>query len=144
MTPDGPDPSPAPSPGVVLDRLCAALGDWGRLVLEVAPRGDAAALEQIIGGLVDWMGNELLDGWLHLPIPVFERVSQAAEEVFQASRSYLEGVRAEGVLPEPDRAAYESVIRAILERISLLKTGLPNAGCRGTHCHPCNGSRDAE
>jgi hypothetical protein len=69
------------------------------------------------------MGNELLDGWLHLPIPVFERVSQLAEEVFQASQAYLDAVRSGGILAEPVRSGHEGTIRAILDRVRLT----PNA-----------------
>ncbi len=114
----GPHAGPA-----TLHRLCGALEEWGRLVLDVAPGGDAAALEQVIGGLVDWMGNELLDGWLHLPIPLFEAVSEVAEKLFQASQTYLAAVRSGGPLPAADRAPYERAIRTVLEGVAVLRDG---------------------
>ncbi len=119
----------APAGRATLHRLCGALEDWGRLVLEVAPGGDAAALEQVIGGLVDWMGNELLDGWLHLPIPLFEVVSGEAEELFQASQGYLAAVRSGGPLPAAVRARHERAIQAVFAQVAALRQrGLTDAG----------------
>jgi len=100
------------------------LSAWGRLVVEVGASGAAPSLEQVIGGLVEWMGNELMDGWLHLPIPVFETASGLAEELFQVSQAYLAAVRAAGgVLPDAERAVHEARIRGVLERVDGLEAG---------------------
>jgi hypothetical protein len=101
-------------------RLCSALSEWGRLILQCGARGDASVLEQVIGGLVDWMGNELLDGWLHLPIPTFEAVSGLAEELFQASQELLAAVRAGGGPATDPATAPVGRIEAVLDRVKAL------------------------
>ncbi|MEK6717914.1 MAG: hypothetical protein AABZ16_10540, partial [candidate division NC10 bacterium] len=57
-----------------LVRLTRDLDRWGSLFLEIARTKEIPAVEQILGGLVEWMGSDLLDGWLRLPIPLFEEV----------------------------------------------------------------------
>ncbi len=105
-----------------LRRLAGALSRWGRLMLDAARRVDAPAFEQVVGGLVEWMGNELLDGWLHLPIPVFEAMSGLSEELFRAGQGYHAALRAAGpALPEPERAAHEQAIQDVLARVEALE-----------------------
>jgi hypothetical protein len=61
-------------------RLTNDLERWGDLFVRVAREDKVEAAEQILGGLVDWMGNGLIDGWLWLPIPLFARISDLAED----------------------------------------------------------------
>ncbi|HSB73738.1 MAG TPA: hypothetical protein VLT62_30805 [Candidatus Methylomirabilis sp.] len=83
----------------------------------------AAAAEQVLGGLVEWMGNDLIDGWLHLPIPLFEKVSELSEELFRACESYLAWARqAPMPVPEAARQGYEQRLRVVLERVHALAT----------------------
>ena len=104
-----------------LHRLVADLERWGTLFVDVAAAKGGPAAEQILGGLVDWMGNGLIDGWLHLSIPLFERISDLAEELFQACQVYLGrlGAEAQG-LPAEERASYEARIREVLGRVRSL------------------------
>jgi hypothetical protein len=73
------DPSPPavplPASGSALVGLTRDLDRWGTLFLDVARTRETPAVEQVLGGLVEWMGSDLLDGWLRLPIPRFEEVS---------------------------------------------------------------------
>lgn len=105
-------------------RLTDELERWGILFIEVAATKDTAAAEQILGGLVDWMGNGLIDGWLCLPIPLFERISDLAEELFLACQGYLGRLSA---VPPPlsaaERASYEDTVREILSRARALAEG---------------------
>jgi len=71
----------------------------GELFLRVADEDRVPAAEQVLGGLVDWMGNGLLDGWLHLPIPRFEAISDLAEELLQACQTYLARIAAGDARP---------------------------------------------
>ena len=104
-----------------LQRLVGDLERWGTLFVDVAAAKGAPAAEQILGGLVDWMGNGLIDGWLHLPIPLFEGISDLAEELFQACRAYLGRLEAEPEgLSAQDRATHEARIRAVLGRVRAL------------------------
>jgi hypothetical protein len=123
---------PAQPGAEALRRLADALQRWGGLMLDATGRVDAPAFEQVVGGLVEWMGNELLDGWLHLPIPVFEAVSGLAEELFRAGQGYHAALRAVGhALPAGERAAHERVIQDVLARVEALKKRGSGAGGPG-------------
>ena len=118
------DSSPHPlrlTPHEFLLRLGDELERWGTLFIEVAAAKDAAAADQVLGGLVDWMGNGLIDGWLRLPIPLFERISDLTEELFRACQGYLGRLSA---VPPPlsavDRTLHEGAIREILSRVRAL------------------------
>ena len=91
---------------------------WGTVFREVLESKGAAAAEQVLGGLVEWMGNDLMDGWLHLPIPLFEEVSELSEEVFRACEGCPAGARQPG-RRAPD-ATHEGRLRAVLERVRAL------------------------
>lgn len=104
-------------PGESLMRLVDELERWGELFLRLAREDRAPAAEQILGGLVDWMGNGLMEGWLHLPIPLFEEVSNLAEEMLEAFQAYLARVqKAPPPCSAEERASHEAPIRAILAR----------------------------
>lgn len=78
-------------------------------------------MEQILGGLVEWMGSDLLDGWLRLPIPLFEEVSGLSEELFRACEGYLAWIRqAPRAVPDEGRRQHEEVIGGVLERVRSL------------------------
>ena len=105
-------------PEHVLGRLIGDLKRWGALFLEVARSRDHPALEQVLGGLAEWMGNDLIDGWLYLPIPAFEQLSDRSEELFQVCRGYVEQLRrAPAALPEGERRSLEGAIAAVLDRV---------------------------
>lgn len=112
------------SPRESLQRLTQDLNRWGTLFIQVAQKKEAAAVEQILGGLVEWMGSDLLDGWLHLPIPVFEKLSDLSEELFRACEGYLTWLRqAPRPIPEEDRRIREEAIREVLDHVRALATG---------------------
>jgi hypothetical protein len=100
-----------------LRQLVEKLERWGELFLRVADEGRVPAAEQVLGGLVDWMGNGLMEGWLHLPIPRFEAISDLAEELCQACQAYL--ARLQPAMPAcsgEERMAHEAAIRGTLAR----------------------------
>ena len=104
-----------------LVRLTRDLDRWGTLFLEVARTKEAPAVEQVLGGLVEWMGSDLLDGWLRLPIPLFEEVSGLSEELLQACQVYLAWLRqAPRPVPAEGRRTHEDLIRSVLDRIHAL------------------------
>ena len=106
-----------------LVRLAGDLERWGSLFLEVARTREATAAEQVLGGLVEWMGSDLLDGWLRLPIPLFEEVSGLSEELFHACRAYLAWSRQSPCpAPEQDRGKHAEPIRCVLDRVHMLAT----------------------
>lgn len=127
---DGPDRIMAEhSP---LQRLTRDLDRWGTLFIQTARQREAPAVEQILGGLVEWMGSDLLDGWLHLPIPLFEELSDLSEELFQVCGAYLAWLRqAPRPIPGEDRQIFEEAIRKVLDRAHALATargGSPPGG----------------
>ncbi len=113
-----------PSSTPPLLRLTWDLDRWGTLFLEVARTREAVAAEQVLGGLVEWMGSDLLDGWLRLPIPLFEEVSDLSEELLQACQAYLAWLRQSSPRPNPveSRRGHEAAIRAVMDRVRALAT----------------------
>lgn len=104
-----------------LVRLARDLDRWGTLFLEVARTREVPAAEQILGGLVEWMGSDLLDGWLRLPIPRFEEVSGLSEELLQTCQAYLTWLRqASRPVPAEGRSSHESAVRSVLDRVRAL------------------------
>jgi hypothetical protein len=98
----------------------------GELFLRVADEDRLPAADQVLGGLVDWMGNGLLDGWLHLPIPRFEAISELAEELLQAYQAYLARMReATPARPVAERLASAAAIRTIMARTQALAAPNP-------------------
>ncbi len=105
-------------PDQVLRRLAEDLERWGCLFLEVARTRDLPTVEQVLGGLVEWMGNDLIDGWLYLPLPVFDTLNEDSEELFLACRAYLGQLRGLPVpLPAEERRAREEAIRVVVDRV---------------------------
>jgi hypothetical protein len=124
MSKDSSVPSLDRTPHEARRRLTDDLERWGDLFVRVAREGKVEAAEQILGGLVDWMGNGLIDGWLSLPIPLFERISDLAEELFLVCQGYLGRLSA---APPPlsaaERASHEDAVREILSRVRALAEG---------------------
>lgn len=119
------DPSPPacplPASGSALVGLTRDLDRWGTLFLDVARTKETPVVEQVLGGLVEWMGSDLLDGWLRLPIPRFEEVSGLSEELFQACQAYLAWLRrAPRPTPAGGRRTHEDLIRSVLDRVHAL------------------------
>lgn len=119
-----------PTSASPLLRLTGDLERWGTLFQQVLQSKGAAAAEQVLGGLVEWLGNDLLDGWMYLTIPVFEEVSDLSEELFRACESHLAWARQEiRPNPEEDRLRHEERLRVVLERVRALAqrgAGLPD------------------
>ena len=104
-----------------LVRLTRDLDRWGSLFLETARTKEIPAVEQILGGLVEWMGSDLLDGWLRLPIPLFEEVSNLSEELFRACQAYLAWIRqAARPISVEGRQPHEELIRNVLDQVHAL------------------------
>ncbi len=118
-------PSPAAFPltpsGPPILRLTRDLDRWAALFIEVARTKETPAVEQVLGGLVEWMGSDLLDGWLYLPIPIFEELSGLAEELFQGCERYLAWFRqAPRPISAGGRRPHEELIGTVLERVHAL------------------------
>lgn len=91
------------------------------MYLEAARTKEVPAVEQVLGGLVEWMGSDLMDGWVRLPIPVFEEVSGLSEELFRACEGYLAWIRrAARPISAEGRRPHEDLIRNVLERVHAL------------------------
>jgi hypothetical protein len=106
-----------------LQRLTQDLDRWGTLFIQTARQKEPPAVEQVLGGLVGWMGSDLLDGWLHLPIPLFEELSDLSEELFRACGAYLAWLKqAPRPIPGEDRRIREEAIRKVLDRAHALAT----------------------
>ena len=107
--------------GFALGRLAHELQEWGTLFLEVAQTKEIPAVEQVLGGLVAWMGNDLVDGWLYLPIPLFEKLNGLSEDLFRACQSYLDWIRnAPCPVVAEGRTPHEELIKSVLERVRCL------------------------
>lgn len=109
-----------PPSGFALARLTRDLLRWGALFVEVARTKETPAVEQVLGGLVGWMGNDLVDGWLYLPIPLFEELSDLSEDLFQACQLYLDWLRNAPSPAVAERGPHEELIQSVLERVRCL------------------------
>ena len=119
--PSSPAAFPLTPSGSPFLRLTRDLDRWGALFLEVARTKEAPAIEQVLGGLVEWMGSDLLDGWLYLPIPLFEELSGLAEDLFRACECHLAWIRqAPRPISAGGRRPHEELIGAVLERVRSL------------------------
>ena len=110
-----------PSSGSPLLRLTGDLERWGSVFHQVLQTKGAAAAEQVLGGLVEWMGNDLIDGWLHLAIPLFEELSDLSEELFRVCESYLAWARhASTSNPGAAGPRHEERLQDVLMRVRAL------------------------
>lgn len=94
----------------VFEILARDMADWGERFLRVrASCGDMAA-GQVLGGIAEWLGTDLVDGMPVMPMDRWLLLDGLAEELLQACRACVAGE--EGA---------EERLRAVIERAAELE-----------------------
>lgn len=71
--------------------LAGDIADWGERFLRVRGScGDEAAV-QVLGGIAEWLGTDLVDGMPLLPLERWTLLDSLAEELLQVCRACTEG-----------------------------------------------------
>jgi len=75
----------------VFTTLAGDIADWGDRFLRVrAGCGDEAA-RQVLGGIAEWLGTDLVDGMPLLPLERWTLLDGLAEELLQGCRACSDG-----------------------------------------------------
>jgi hypothetical protein len=86
--------------------LAGDIVDWGERFLRVrAAYGDEAA-GQVLGGITEWLGGDLVDGMPVMPMADWTMLDELAEELLQACKACL------GEDPNAERRLRESIEKA--------------------------------
>ena len=109
-------PGPDAIAGVVRD-----LEAWADRFLKAARAGDAGRAEEVVAGLVDWLGHDLVDAFLLMDVATWEALSELAEELFQSLREGRAGAGASPGAPWPGLPAAQAAIAGILGRARAIR-----------------------
>lgn len=109
-------PGPDAIAGVVRD-----LEAWADRFLKAARAGDAGRAEEVVAGLVDWLGHDLVDAFLLMDVATWEALSELAEELFQSLREGWAGAGASPRAPWPGLPAAQAAIAGILRRARAIR-----------------------
>ena len=105
--------------GVVQD-----LESWAGRFLEAARAGDPLQAEEAVGGLVEWLGHDLVDAFLFMDVPTWEALSELAEELLQALRGVQAGILGwSGAGARSGVPVAEAAINGILRRARAIRDG---------------------
>lgn len=85
--------------------------------------GDAGRVEEAVGGLVEWLGHDLVDAFFALDVATWEALSDLAEELLGAQRAAQERLGRSSGLPGPLVAIAQEEFDRILRRARLIRDG---------------------
>jgi hypothetical protein len=71
----------------VFRALARDIADWGERVLRVRDSCGAEAAGQVLGGIAEWLGTDLVDGMPVMPMERWLLLDGLAEELLQACRA---------------------------------------------------------
>ncbi|HEY7677340.1 MAG TPA: hypothetical protein VIG69_09725 [Candidatus Methylomirabilis sp.] len=95
---------------------------WAGRFIEAARAGDALRAEEAVAGLVDWLGHDLVDAFLFMDVPTWEKLSDLAEDLFQALRAAQPGTAGPwDAGASPGAPAAEAAIGRILEKARAIR-----------------------
>jgi hypothetical protein len=84
------------SGGAVTDRgagvfraLAGDIADWGERFRRVYADWGEDAARQVLGGVAEWLGTDLVDGMPTIPLERWQRLDSLAEELLLACRACL-------------------------------------------------------
>ncbi len=75
----------------VFRTLAGDVADWGERFLRVRARQGDQASQQLLGGIAEWLGTDLVDGMPLMPLERWELLDELAEDLLQGCRSCLHG-----------------------------------------------------
>jgi len=71
----------------VFRTLAQDMADWGERLLRVRSCCGAEAAGQLLGGIAEWLGTDLVDGMPVMPLERWLLLDRLAEELLQACRA---------------------------------------------------------
>jgi len=75
----------------VFQTLAGDIADWGERFLRVRASCGAEAAGQVLGGIAEWLGTDLVDGMPLLPLERWLLLDGLAEELLQGCKACLAG-----------------------------------------------------
>ncbi len=73
----------------VFRALAGDIADWGERFRRVLAEWGEEAARQVLGGVAEWLGTDLVDGMPAIPLERWQRLDGMAEELLQACRGCL-------------------------------------------------------
>ncbi len=80
----------------VFSVLASDIADWGERFLRAEAAGGMEAAEQLLGGIAEWLGSDLVDGMPVMPLERWEILDALAEELLQGCKARIAGEQAAG------------------------------------------------
>jgi hypothetical protein len=71
--------------------LAGDIADWGERFLRVRAGCGNEAAQQVLGGIAEWLGTDLVDGMPLLPLERWSMLDELAEELLQGCRACATG-----------------------------------------------------
>jgi hypothetical protein len=81
----------APAASRLFRTLADDIADWGERFLRVRSACGDEAAGQVLGGITEWLGGDLVDGMPVMALDSWTRLDGLAEELLQACKSCLAG-----------------------------------------------------
>ena len=75
----------------VFRTLAGDIADWGERFLRVRAGCGNEAAGQLLGGIAEWLGTDLVDGMPVLPLERWTLLDDLAEELLQGCRACVTG-----------------------------------------------------
>lgn len=75
----------------VFSTLAGDIADWGERFLRVRSGCGNEAAQQVLGGIAEWLGTDLVDGMPVLPLERWVLLDELAEELLQECRACVTG-----------------------------------------------------
>lgn len=88
--------------------LAEDIADWAERFLRAEAAGGKEAAGQVLGGIAEWLGSDLVDGMPVMPLEEWLILDGLAEELLQGCKAHIAEEKADGqVLSEIIRRARE-------------------------------------
>ena len=75
----------------VFRTLAGDIADWGERFLRVRTSCGSEAAAQLLGGIAEWLGTDLVDGMPVMPMDRWQLLDGLAEELLQACKACTAG-----------------------------------------------------
>ena len=76
--------------------LAEDIADWAERFLRAEAAGGKEAAGQVLGGIAEWLGSDLVDGMPVMPLERWEVLDTLAEELLQGCKAHIAGEKADG------------------------------------------------
>ena len=76
--------------------LASDIADWAERFLRAEAAGGREAAEQVLGGIAEWLGSDLVDGMPVMPLERWLVLDALAEELLQGCKARIAGEQADG------------------------------------------------